>query len=74
MAAFDVQDWAKALFNVLPGYLATVSCSTSGFPVTCTIQIQWTENAVAANSQQTNITNIGTAASSVPTYTLFVQP
>ena len=31
--------------SVLPGSLATISCSTVGFPVTCTIQIQWAENA-----------------------------
>jgi type IV pilus assembly protein PilV len=74
MAAFDVQDWSNALYKVLPGYLARVNCYTGGFPVTCTIQLQWVENAVAANSKQTNIANIGSSASSVPTYTLFVQP
>jgi hypothetical protein len=56
----------------LPGYLATINCSTAAFPVTCTIQIQWTENAVAGNSQQTGMANIGTTAA--PTYTLYVQP
>ncbi len=55
--------------SVLPGYLATISCSTVGFPVTCTIQIQWAENAVAANAQQTGIANLA-----APTYTLYVQP
>ena len=74
MAAFDVQDWGTALSKVLPGYLATVNCSTGGFPVTCTIVIQWTENAVAANSAQTNMSNFGTTAALSPTYTLFVQP
>lgn len=69
MAAFDVQQWAVALNSALPGFLGTISCSTSGFPVTCTIQIQWMENAVAANATQTNIT-----ALAAPTYTLFVQP
>ena len=33
------------------------------------IQIQWTENAVAANAQQTNINALQT-----PTYVLYVQP
>ncbi|MGC1389274.1 MAG: type IV pilus modification protein PilV [Steroidobacteraceae bacterium] len=69
MAFYDLQQWANALAAVLPGYLATISCSTVGFPVTCTIQIQWAENAVAANAQQTGIANLA-----APTYTLYVQP
>jgi type IV pilus assembly protein PilV len=70
MAAYDVQQWAAAVNTVLPGYLATVSCTiTVGIPVTCTIQIQWSEGAVAGNSAQTNM-----AALNQPTYTLFVQP
>ncbi|HXI47708.1 MAG TPA: type IV pilus modification protein PilV [Steroidobacteraceae bacterium] len=70
MAAYDVQQWAAALNAVLPGYLATVNCTvTVGIPVTCTIQIQWSENAVAGNSKQTNMAGLNQ-----PTYTLFVQP
>jgi type IV pilus assembly protein PilV len=70
MAAYDVQQWATALQGVLPGYYATINCTqTVGIPVTCTIQIQWSENAVAGNSAQTNM-----AALNQPTYTLFVQP
>ena len=69
MRQYDLQQWAIALAAVLPGYLATISCSTTGFPVTCTIQIQWTENAVAANASQTQI-----GALAAPTYVLYVQP
>jgi type IV pilus assembly protein PilV len=69
MAAYDLQQWAIALQALLPGYYATISCSTAAFPVTCTIQIQWTENAVAANAQQTNM-----AGMQLPTYVLYVQP
>src|ERR1700690_488098 len=69
MAFYDLQQWAIALAGVLPGYVATITCSTAGFPVTCTIQIQWTENAVAANSKQTQIGALAT-----PTYVLYVQP
>ena len=70
MAAYDVQQWAAALNAVLPGYLATINCTTAlGVPVTCTIQIQWSENAVAGNSAQTNMAGLNP-----PTYTLFVQP
>jgi type IV pilus assembly protein PilV len=74
MAAYDVQKWAFDVKNVLPKSLATITCSTAGFPVTCTVQIQWTENAVAADNLQTNIGTISTSAASAPTYTLFVQP
>ena len=67
MAAYDVQQWAAALKQVLPGPFATIVCNTNGFPVTCTVTIQWAENAVAGNAQQT-------VALAAPTYTLFVQP
>jgi type IV pilus assembly protein PilV len=70
MAFYDLQQWAIALGAVLPGYLATITCTTVvGTPVTCTIQIQWAENAVANNVQQTNLAGLNQ-----PTYTLFVQP
>jgi type IV pilus assembly protein PilV len=70
MAAFDVQQWAAAVNGVLPGFLATVTCTTTvGVVVTCTIQIQWTENAVAGNSAQTNMAGLNQ-----PTYILYVQP
>jgi type IV pilus assembly protein PilV len=71
MAAWDVQQWALDVKTVMPKSLATITCGTTGFPVTCTVQIQWTENAVAGDTQQTNITNVNATA---PTYTLFVQP
>jgi hypothetical protein len=54
---------------LLPGSFSTITCTTVGIPVTCTIQIQWTENAVAINAQQTNIN-----ALQAPTYVLYVQP
>ena len=70
MAAYDVQQWAAALQALLPGSLGTITCTTvTATPVTCTIQIQWTESAVAANAQQTNIN-----ALQAPTYVLYVQP
>jgi len=69
MAAYDVQQWAQGLLTLLPGSFSTISCTTVGIPVTCTIQIQWTENAVAVNQQQTNLN-----ALQAPTYVLYVQP
>lgn len=70
MAAYDLNNWATQLQSLLPGYLTTISCSVTGFPVTCTIQIAWTEEKVAVTDQQA--TTIGNLA--VPTYTLYVQP
>jgi type IV pilus assembly protein PilV len=70
MAAFDVQQWAASLQTLLPGSFSTITCTTvTSIPVTCTIQIQWTENAVAANAQQTQLNSLQT-----PTYVLYVQP
>jgi type IV pilus assembly protein PilV len=69
MAFNDLNQWAGAVSQVLPGYLATIACSQATFPVTCTIQLQWTENGVAVNAQQTQMNSLVT-----PTYVLFVQP
>lgn len=72
MAAYDFQNWTVALQTLLPTSLATIACTnTIGVPqpVTCTIQIQWSENAVAVNAQQTNIN-----ALAAPTYVMYVQP
>jgi type IV pilus assembly protein PilV len=70
MAYYDLTQWQTALGQVLQGYVATITCSTTtGVPVTCSIQLQWAENAVAANTQQSNMTGLAQ-----PTYTLLVQP
>jgi type IV pilus assembly protein PilV len=73
MAAYDLQQWAVALNNVLPGYVATIACSpsVSNVPVTCTITLQWAENAVASNAQQTQAQM---SSLTTPTYVLYVQP
>ena len=55
---------------LVPVYLATISCTTlATAPVTCTITIQWAENAVALDSKQSNLAGL-----QAPTYTLLVQP
>ncbi len=69
MAFYDLQQWALAVGALLPSYSATIACSTTGFPVNCTIQLQWVENAVAANGAQTGMTNLQT-----PTYVVYVEP
>jgi len=83
MAAYDTQQWATALQQQgqLQALQATITCSTTGFPVTCTIQLVWAENAVAMNSstvatsgqtaaQMANMQNQTFAAP----YILYVQP
>jgi type IV pilus assembly protein PilV len=70
MAAYDLVQWSTALNTVLPGYLATINCSQIvGIPVTCTIQLQWTENGVAVSARQTQMSSLTT-----PKYVLYVQP
>jgi type IV pilus assembly protein PilV len=80
LAAYDLQAWANALFLVLPNDAATVQCNTST-PLECSIQIQWSEQAVALYSAQaqaastaTTETNGTSAAFQNPTYTLYVEP
>jgi type IV pilus assembly protein PilV len=70
MAAYDVQQWAAAIGALLPASFTTITCTTvTTAPVSCTIQIQWAENAVALNAQQTSIASL-----QAPTYVLYVQP
>jgi type IV pilus assembly protein PilV len=72
MAAYDLQQWANALQGpnplqpLLPNVVATINCGTAA-PFSCMINIQWNENAVAINAQET-----GALAS--PSYTLYVEP
>jgi type IV pilus assembly protein PilV len=79
MAAADLRGWASDLNSLMPNALGTVLCTmptptppllTS--PVTCHIDIAWTENQVAANQVTSAAT--GTATIPAPKYTLYVQP
>ena len=65
---------AKLGYGLAAGYTATIACipAVATAPVTCTVTINWVENAVAANAQQTNISNLITNVS--PSYTLNVEP
>jgi type IV pilus assembly protein PilV len=69
LAAYDVQQWAQQINTLIPGVISTIDCTLPavGTPVTCTIQINWTENEVAVNAQ-------ATGAMAVPQYTLYVEP
>jgi type IV pilus assembly protein PilV len=70
MAYNDLNTWATNVAQVLPAYLATISCSqVVNIPVTCTIQLQWTENGVAISAAQAQMGSLA-----VPTYVLYVQP
>ena len=77
LAAYDLQSWATAMNQVMPNYTATITCN--GFwPVSCTIQITWTERVLALNNQeakgQANALTNGKSSLQAPTYTLFVEP
>jgi type IV pilus assembly protein PilV len=91
MAAYDLWIWGNRLNQLLPNYETTITCSNVvAVPVDCSIQVQWMENAVAANSQEatqaaTNQANAGAAANmnaavnalaavQNPTYILHVEP
>jgi type IV pilus assembly protein PilV len=73
LAANDLYNWGSGLQLLLPGYQATITCTpaVAAAPVTCTIIINWVENAVAANAQQTAAAMNALAG---PSYTLNVEP
>jgi type IV pilus assembly protein PilV len=78
MAAYDLIKWAAALSSVLPNETATIACGTVT-PYACTINVNWSENAVAVNSNEASAAASALAASTVgtfqnPSYTLYVQP
>jgi type IV pilus assembly protein PilV len=77
VAAYDLQQWATAMNNVMPNYNATIKCNAFS-PVNCTIQITWTERVVALNNDQAAAqaaaVTKGQSSMLAPTYTLFVEP
>jgi type IV pilus assembly protein PilV len=86
LAAYDlngVNGWAPTLKQLLgTSDQATITCvnpAVSTAPVTCTVNIQWTENQVAANTQEAQAANAAaaagtTAALQLPSYTLYIEP
>jgi type IV pilus assembly protein PilV len=68
MAAYDLAQWATSLQALLlnQNSKATISCGTSN-PASCMINIQWNENTVDTNAQET-------VALAGPSYTLYVEP
>jgi type IV pilus assembly protein PilV len=65
------------LKQALPSQQTTITCTALSLtvPVNCTIQIVWSENTVAANTQGNNAATASAASGfNVPTYTLYVEP
>jgi type IV pilus assembly protein PilV len=79
VAAYDMKSWATALQALLINDKATISCANALSPVTCTVTITWSENAVALNNQEAAASNAAIAANSpaalqLPSYTLYIEP
>lgn len=78
LAAYDLARWINNLEGLLPHPTATVLCPTIAGNVTppaCTIQISWSEVAVAMNSQEAAQQAAGNNGQfETPTYLLYVEP
>jgi type IV pilus assembly protein PilV len=83
VASADLATWLKSLNATLPSATETVNCDVAVQPTSCTIQIEWTENIVGANSQEAVVAtaNVASGANanaqqklSHPTYVLYVTP
>jgi type IV pilus assembly protein PilV len=79
MAAYDTQQWAAAMNQLVPNATTTINCPKTTQPITCTIQVTWAEKSVSANSQEAARATAVAAGSTPdvfqnPTYTLYVQP
>jgi type IV pilus assembly protein PilV len=71
LAQYDLAQWAQGLLAQVPSTTAAqVTCSTAGAaPVTCTIEVDWTETVVSTSAA----TTAGPATTPFK-YTLVVQP
>jgi type IV pilus assembly protein PilV len=78
LASYDVARWASSLQGLLPFPTASISCPNAAggtAPTNCTIQISWTERAVAMNSQEAAQQAAGNNGEfETPTYLLYVEP
>jgi len=78
LAAYDLARWAASLQQLLPNANAVISCPPPGVgaPASCTIQITWSETAVAMTQQeaQQQVATGNTAQFQTPSYVLFVEP
>jgi len=79
LASYDLQNWANALSAILPDPQASISCPNGTPPLTCTITIQWVENAVNISASQKAAAQAAQTSGTVAgfqnnTYILYVQP
>ncbi len=75
LAAFDLARWTVSVNALLPNPTTTIACppvAGVAAPTSCTIQIAWTERAVAVNAQEANAA--ANAQFQTPTYLLYVEP
>ena len=78
VAAYDLQQWANILGGtntvpaLLPNDTATVNCFNNGIRIDCSVTINWSEKALAINTQSQG--QATTATIDQPSYTLFVEP
>ncbi len=79
LAANDLIGWGAGLQLLMKGTTSTISCGTAS-PVSCTINITWGENSVAANQQEAAAKAAAALTANpnmqfeTPSYTLYVQP
>jgi type IV pilus assembly protein PilV len=74
LAAYDVQQWATHMNDLLPGYTSTVTCSnTAGIPVSCVLRIEWQEKYVSS-SRSTASAPASFATGGGRFYTLLIEP
>ena len=71
LAAYDLHQWATALSTALPNSTGTINCyppAATGYPVSCTIMVTWSERNIGLNAQSQGTTML------TPDYTLYVEP
>jgi type IV pilus assembly protein PilV len=73
VAAYDVQQWATALGQVVPAAAAVIACPGAVTPVACTIQITWQEGVVSTNNANA-AAGAAVGVLNSPQYTLYVEP
>ena len=61
LAASDLNEWVANYAALFPAGTAAITCSAATTPLSCTIQLAWSENAASAVLQ-------------AQTYNLYVQP
>jgi type IV pilus assembly protein PilV len=84
LAAFDLSLWwVNSVSKQLPNPAVIVICpqvpAGNPAPISCTVQIQWSEKAIAINAQQAQTEQAQQAAgqqsaSETPNFTLYVEP